>query len=185
MADYRSGSRSRIVVNTSRQTGRGPARRAPASRSPEIWVALSVIGAATLATFLALYLTSRPYDPMSTRLNAQQTVPAGPSLSPTPKPSVSATPTPVASVSAPSPETSEAQPAIVDDTTIQSGIEKALAADTATAGADVSTLVENGRVTIVGSVKSAEMKQRIERIIRSVKGVTSIDDQLVVSAPSP
>jgi len=184
MPDNRSGSRSRIVINTPpRKTGRGPARRAPSSGSPEIWVALSVIVAAGLATFLALYLTSRPYDPMSASLNPQAAVPAGPSLSPTAKPSASTTPTP-ASLSTP-PSTPEAEPVIVDDATIQSGIESALASDSATAGADVSTLVESGRVTIVGSVRSKALKQRIELIIRSVKGVNGIDNQLVVTEASP
>ena len=184
MANNRSGSRSRIVINTPRQTGRGPARRAPDGRSPELWVAISVIAAAAFATFLALYLTSRPYDPMSASLDAQQAVPAGPSLSPTPKASPSPTPTPL-SITTPTPATSEPEPAIIDDATIQSGIEKALAADTAAAGADVSTLVDAGRVTVVGSVKSADLKQRVERIIRSVKGVASVDNQLVVTESTP
>ena len=49
----------------------------------------------------------------------------------------------------------------------------------------MSTLVENGKVTIVGSVKSAEVKQRVERTIRSVKGVIAVDNQLVITEASP
>jgi osmotically-inducible protein OsmY len=50
---------------------------------------------------------------------------------------------------------------------------------------DVSTLVEGGKVTIVGAVKSPELKQRVEKAIQSVKGVTSVDNQLVVTEATP
>ena len=165
-------------------------RRPPAQgynqrpRNTEVWLAISLIVAAALATFLALFLTSRPYDPMSASLEPQQTVPVGPGISPSPKPSASASPTPqtAPSASLPSGETS---PAVVDDATIQSEIDKTLASDSALANLDVSTLVENGKVTIVGSVKSAELKQRVAREIRALKGVTSIDNQLVIVESTP
>lgn len=183
MGDYRT-TRSRIVVDTSRS--RGPARRGYQERPryTEVWLAISLIGAAAIATFLALFLTSRPYDPTSASLPPQQTIPAGPSITPSPKASISTTPTPL---SAPSPSLplGETSPAAVDDATIQSQIDKTLAADPALANLDVSTLVESGKVTIVGSVKSAEMKQRVAREIRAIKGVTSIDNQLVVSETTP
>jgi len=73
----------------------------------------------------------------------------------------------------------------VDDASVQSHIEAALAADPALARLDVSTLVENGKVTIVGSVRSAELKQRVERTIRSLKGVVAVDNQLVVNEATP
>ncbi|HXI26014.1 MAG TPA: BON domain-containing protein [Pyrinomonadaceae bacterium] len=121
---------------------------------------------------------------MSASLEPQQTVPVGPGISPSPKPSASASPTPqtAPSASLPSGETS---PAVVDDATIQSEIDKTLASDSALANLDVSTLVENGKVTIVGSVKSAELKQRVAREIRALKGVTSIDNQLVIVESTP
>lgn len=76
-------------------------------------------------------------------------------------------------------------PAQIDDATIQSNIDKTLATDSTLSGLDVSTLVENGRVTIVGSVKSPELKQRVERTILLIKGVTSVDNQLVIAATTP
>ena len=72
-----------------------------------------------------------------------------------------------------------------DDVTIRSHIEAALASDAVVSKLDVSILVDNGKVTIMGSVKSAELKQRIERIVRGVKGVNSIDDQLVITEATP
>ena len=186
MPDPRS-SRSRIVVDTSRraQTNVRGANRTP-SRNPEPWIAISIIVAAALATFLALFITSRTFDPETASFGPQQAIPAGPVFSPSPRQSPTVSPTPQAK---PSAQTSpiaggEATPP-VDDASIQSHIESALGADPALAKLDVSTLVENGKVTIVGSVRSAELKQRIERTIRSVKGVAAVDNQLVVNEATP
>jgi len=189
VADQRRPSRTRFTVETSRRKSKASStRKGGTGRSDEIWIALSVIGAAGLATFLALFLTSRPFDPMNASIAPQQVVPAGPVISPSPSPRSSATttpsPSPVQEVSPSTPggETASEPP---DDATIQSHIEAALASDSVVSKVDVSTLVANGKVTIVGSVRSAELKQRIERIIRSVKGVTGVDDQLVITEATP
>ena len=179
-------NRSRIVVETSARPRRPPPRYAQRPRNAELWLAISLIVAAGLATFFALFLTSRPYDPMTASLAPQQTVPAGPSISPSPspKPSASVTPTPQSAAS-PSLPLGQTSPVAIDDATIQSQIEKMIAADPALANLDLSTLVENGKVTIVGSVKSADLKQRAAREIRAIKGVTSVDNQLVVTEATP
>jgi osmotically-inducible protein OsmY len=57
--------------------------------------------------------------------------------------------------------------------------------DSALADLDISTIVEGGRVTIVGSVRSVELKQRVVRVVRGIKGVSSIDNQLVVIEATP
>jgi hypothetical protein len=151
-------------------------------------VAVTVIGAAALATFLALFLTSRPYDPMSSSTAPQQEVPQGPAgPQPSLKPSPAATPAPQSSqspisVSAPTPEASKAIP---DDATIESQIEKSLASDPSLSQLDVSTLIENGKVTLVGSVRSTDQKQKVERLVRAIKGVLAVDNQLVVIAATP
>jgi hypothetical protein len=175
--------RKRVVISTSRQSQSSP-RPVRRTGSREGIVALSIIGAAALATFLALYLTSRPYDPMSSTFEAQQTAPSGPlaSQSPTPLP----TPTARATQPSESPEPAgETTAAAVDDATIQAQIERASRSDPALANLDVSTIVEGGRVTIIGSVPSAETKQRVERVIRSIRGVTAVDNQLVVIEATP
>lgn len=152
-------------------------------------MALTVIGAAALATFVALFITSRPYDPMNSTVAPLQTVPAG-SLAaqpwPKPSPSVSSTPqSNQAATSQQSPEPAGERATIPDDAAIQSQIERTLASDQTLSKLDVSTLVEGGKVTIVGSVRSADLKQRIEKALRSVKGVTAVDNQLVVTDATP
>jgi hypothetical protein len=179
--------RSRFVVDASARRQAQPTRSKPASSANELWIAISVIVAAALATFLALFITSRPFDPETSSLAPQQTVPSGPITSPSSKPSptVSATPQTKPSVQQ-SPTVSGGEIATpVDDASIQSRIDSAFAADAALAKLDVSTLVENGKVTVVGSVRSGELKQRVERTIRALKGVTSVDNQLVVNDATP
>ena len=147
-------------------------------------MAVSIIAAAALATFVALFLTSRPYDPMNSTADAQQSVPpSSVAMQPTPKqsptPNNSTTP---AQTPEPAGETASAPP---DDSAIQAEIEKTFRADPALSELDVSAIVEGGRVTVVGSVRSAELKQRVERVIRSIKGVVSVDNQLVVIEGTP
>ncbi|HEX7531139.1 MAG TPA: BON domain-containing protein, partial [Pyrinomonadaceae bacterium] len=171
------------------QRGARPTGRQPRPGRREGIVALTVIGAAALATFVALFLTSRPYDPMNSTLAPVQTVPAG-SLttqpSPKPSPTVSPSPRPNQSVTAPpSPEPAGATGAVPDDAGIQSQIERTVDSDPVLSKLDVSTLVEGGKVTIVGSVRSTDLKQRVERALRSVKGVVSVDNQLVVTEATP
>jgi len=176
--------RSRIVVETSRQRSNARQRRQPSARNPEPWIAISIIVAAALATFFALFITSRPFDPDAASFGPQQAIPAGPAVSPSPKPSPNVSPTPQNRPSAsPSASTEPALP--VDDASIQARIEAAMAADPQLSKLDVSALVENGKVTIVGSVKSAELKQRVEKSVRSIKGVVAIDNQLVVNEATP
>jgi hypothetical protein len=174
--------RKRVVISTARQS-RSSGRPGRRTGSREWVVALSVIGAAALATFIALFLTSRPYDPMSSTFDAQQTVPSGPLVTQSPTP----TPTPTATATQPSesPEPSETVVAAVDDATIQAQIERTSRSDPALANLDVSTIVEGGRVTIIGSVPSAETKQRVERTIRAIRGVLAVDNQLVVIEATP
>jgi BON domain len=189
MSDH-AKRRSRIVIETPsarRQRSGRPVGRQPGPGTREGIVALTVIGAATLATFVALFLTSRPSDPMNSTIAPVQTVPAGSlALQPSPKPSPTISPSPKQNQPAtapPSPET--ASETVPDDAGIQSQIERTLASDPTLSKLDVSTLVEGGKVTIVGSVRSTDLKQRVERALRSVKGVASVDNQLVVTEATP
>lgn len=188
MSDY-DKRRSRIVIDTPharQQHGPRPVGAQPKPGTREAIVALTVIAAAALATFLALFLTSRPYDPMNSTLAPVQTVPAGSlATQPSPKPSPTALPSNQTPATHPSAEPAAETATVPDDTGIQSEIERTLASDPALSKLDVSTLVEGGKVTIVGSVKSIDLKQRVEKTLRSVKGVISVDNQLVVTEATP
>lgn len=184
--------RNRIVINTSsgrNRQGRASSGVRPAmtrGRPREGLVAISVIAAAAFATFIALFLTSRPYDPMNSTFDAQSQVPQAPIAMPA-SPRTSPTPTPAQTQNAATPEPAGRvdETAPPDDASIQAQIEKAMNTDSALAGLDVSTFVESGKVTIVGSVRNADLKQRVERAVRTVKGVLTVDNQLVLLEPTP
>jgi hypothetical protein len=191
MADYSNrGNRNRIVVKTrswsDRRVPQSSSRR-PASKTREGVLALSVIAAAALATFIALFLTSRPYDPMNSTVLPQQIIPLGPAVAqPSPKPSPSTSTQPKAAAEqSPTPATETKGAAGTNDAGIQAQIERVLAADPVLSKLDVSTLVEGGKVTLVGSVGSADVKSRVEKTIKSVRGVVTVDNQLVVTAATP
>ena len=180
--------KNRIVVDASRRHQSASNKR-PQARPPgsEPWIAISIIVAAALATFLAMFITSRPFDPGAASLAPQQTIPAGPLVSPSTRVSPTISPTPQTKLSVeqtPSISEGEVAPA-VDDASIQSRIDALLAADVTLTKLDVSTLVENGKVTIFGSVQSTELKQRVEKVIRSIKGVNIVNNQLVVNEATP
>jgi hypothetical protein len=151
-------------------------------------VAISVVAAAAFATFLALFLTSRPYDPMNSTFDAQQGIPQAPiamQSSPKSSPTPTAQQTPNPATQETTGPAGEASNPVPDDAGIQAQIEQALSSDAVLAQLDVSTIVEGGRVTIIGSVRSIELKQRVERTVRSVRGVVNIDNQLAVIEATP
>jgi hyperosmotically inducible periplasmic protein len=177
-------NRIEVPLSGRRSTGRGQPAASAGRRSAEAIVAATVIGAAALATFLALFLTSRPYDPMTSTIAPRPDIPPSSIASqsspkPSSQPSVKPSPTPVEAGG------SSTGLAIPDDAAIQAEIERKVAADPTISNLDVSTIVEGGKVTLVGSVKSQELKTRVDKLIRSVKGVTSVDNQLVLTESTP
>jgi len=183
-----SQRRNRIVVPANSARYRSGSRLNSQPRPREGLTAITLIGAAMLATFLALFLTSRPYDPMNSTIAPQPDVPSG-QLMMQPSPKSSPSPTPQLNQnSAPgqSPEPGGGNTAAtIDDATIQNEIEKLIAADATLSKLDIDTIVEGGRATIVGSVRSAELKQRVEKMVRSVKGVLAVDNQLAIIEATP
>src|ERR1700704_2945032 len=130
MADYSNRSnRNRLVIKAPRRSGRDQTRtRRSAPKTRESLLAISVIAAAALATFIALFLTSRPFDPMNSTVLPQVGVPQGPAiLQPSPKPSPSTSP-PQKTAAEQSP-TPTAETTGSNDAAIQSQIERTLAAD--------------------------------------------------------
>ncbi len=101
--------------------------------------------------------------------------------SPNPTPTGTSSP---AERQTPAPEQSPDTPT-PNDAEIKAEIERVLASDAALSSLDVNAIVEGGKVTLSGAVDSAELKQRAERAIRSIKGVISINNQLVVTQATP
>lgn len=68
----------------------------------------------------------------------------------------------------------------IDDSTITTKVKAKLFDDPVTSGWDVKVVTHQGVVQLSGFVKSAQEKQRAEEIVRSVPGVKSVANSLIV-----
>jgi uncharacterized protein HemX len=69
---------------------------------------------------------------------------------------------------------------VPDDSSIQTAVDKKLTDDPVFSTLGITATVLNGKATLMGTVKSDALKAQVERAIRSVKGVKSVDNQLTV-----
>jgi osmotically-inducible protein OsmY len=68
-----------------------------------------------------------------------------------------------------------------DDSSVQSAVDKKLSDDPGLSALAITATVVNGKVTLIGMVHSNAEKSQVERAVRQVKGVKSIDNQISVS----
>src|SRR5215213_7672601 len=68
------------------------------------------------------------------------------------------------------------------DSTIQTAVDKKLTDDPEISPLGITATVLNGKVMLVGTVKTEEMKTRIERMVKQIKGVKEVDNQISVIA---
>src|SRR5688500_17517757 len=67
------------------------------------------------------------------------------------------------------------------DSTIQTAIDKRLMDDPAFSSLGITASVINGKVMLIGTVKTEGLKADIERMVKQVKGVKEVDNQIIVS----
>lgn len=72
-----------------------------------------------------------------------------------------------------------------DDTTLQTRVETAFRADADISTSNVIATVLDGKATITGEVKTAAVKQKAERLVRSVKGIASVENKVTVNPDAP
>ena len=68
------------------------------------------------------------------------------------------------------------------DSTIQAAIDKKLSDDPAISQLGITASVVNGKVMLIGTVKTDALKTQIERMVKQVKGVKEVDNQISVIA---
>lgn len=210
--DEEQQRRSRVVVETPTarrevvhsQTVRYPEERRGFSGGMVATVALAAIA---LTVIVFLFLTNPSDDSDNTNINvragAQPTpfvqtpvmVQPTPLVQPTPiiiqqAPPMTTTAPPPVVIQQPAPAAAPpatAAPAATgpDDTALQSRIDKAYRDDSEIAATDVMALVIDGKATLTGTVNSAALKQKAERLARAVKGLSSVENKIVVSANTP
>jgi hypothetical protein len=66
------------------------------------------------------------------------------------------------------------------DSTIQAAVDKKLSDDPDLSTLGITASVIDGKVMLLGSVQSQELKTQVERLVKQVKGVKSVDNQITV-----
>lgn len=146
-----------------------------------------VIGVMLATTLFLLLLSGQLHDTTAGDLIAKSaaplplntTSPDQTALShPTPSPRFTSTapsPSPTAT-----PAIDESTANVPDDAAIQEAIDKKLQSSAELSSLNVIATVTAGKVVVVGSVASDELKEKVERLLRSVKGVRQVDNQIAV-----
>jgi len=198
--DEEQEKRSRVVIQT--PTARREvvetvvARSAPERRGVSTGVvAALVIGSVALVTILFLFLLNRQSEGTAVSANVQTTsaptpLPQQPVIvqQPTPLPQQppiiieqpsTTQPAPVI-IQQPAPTTTTTASSGTDDTAIQSAIDKRMAEDATLSTLGVTATVQDGKVTVIGTVDTAALKNQVERLIKGIKGVKAVDNQIIV-----
>jgi BON domain len=75
-----------------------------------------------------------------------------------------------------------AVPNVPDDGAIQAEVEKRLQKDSNLSSLNITVSVTGGKAMLMGTVNSEQLKKQAEKIALSVKGVKSVDNQILVTA---
>jgi hypothetical protein len=185
--------RSRVVVET--PTARREVVRTETAHVPNREgfstgaVAALVVGAVALVTILFLFLmnnqqqTNNSNLPVATTTQPQQqpVIVQQPATAQQQPPIIVQQP---ASQPAPvivtGPPAGSATSGTNDDNTVQMAVDKRISDDPTVSSLGVTALVMDGKVTLTGTVNSEDMKSRVERLIKDIKGVRAVDNKLIV-----
>jgi hypothetical protein len=197
--DEEQARKSRVVVETPNE--RREVIQSQAVRTPDRsgisagMVGVLVVVAIALITMLVLFwMSSQPTTtdtanttpPQQPTTIVQQPAPAQqppviiqqPAHVTQPGP-VIVTPPAGGTTSAPA-TTTDTQAAMNVDTHIQTQIDKRLTDDPAFSSLGITATVLDGKVTLLGTVKTQDLKDAAERMVKQIKGVKSVDNQITV-----
>lgn len=190
--DEEQAKRSRVVVETPgerREVVHSQSVRTPDNSGISAgMVGVLVVVAIALITMLVLFwLSSQPATTDNANLAAQQPTTVVQQPAPVQQPPViiqqpapATQPAPIV-VTPPAGGTTTAPADTTNiDSTIQAAVDKKLADDPEISTLGITASVLNGKVMLVGTVKTEELKMRIERMVKQVKGVKDVDNQISV-----
>lgn len=191
--DEQEARKSRVVVetpNTRREVTHTEAVRGDRDGVSGATVGVIVVVAIALVTILILFLMSGQNSVANDNLALQQQQPVQPSTTIVQQPAAQQPPVIIQQA----PPATQQAPIIVtqpaaggstsgpDDSTIQSEIDKRILDDPNLSTLGVTVSVISGKATLIGTVKSEVVKSQFERLVRAVKGVKEVDNQIIVSA---
>lgn len=193
--DEEQARRSRVVVETPNE--RREVVHSQSVRTPDNsgisagMVGVLVVVAIALITMLVLFwLSSQPTtDPNLATQPAQQPTTVVQQPAPVQQPPViiqqpapATQPAPIVVTPPAGGSTMPAETAANMDSTIQAAVDKKITDDPEISTLGITASVLDGKVMLVGTVKTEELKTRIERMVKQVKGVKSVDNQISVIA---
>jgi hypothetical protein len=193
MANEQQSESRRVVVET--PNARREVVHSEAVRYPErsgvsgAVLAAIVVGVIALATIIILFVMNQQQNDANANLAQtppQTTIVQQPAQQPVQQPPVivqqpATQPAPVIINGQPAPAGGGSTAATgPDDGTIQTAIDKKLNDDPVFSSLGITVTVLNGKATLMGTVKTEALKSQVERAVRNVKGVKSVDNQISV-----
>src|SRR5258706_9136559 len=150
-------------------------------------LAAIVVGVIALAAIIILFVMNQQQNDANANVAQtppQTTIVQQPAQQPpnvvVQQPAPVTQPAPVIINGQPAPATSGGTTSGPDDGSIQAAIDKKLSNDPTLSTLGVTATVLNGKVTLMGMVKTEALKSQVERAVRNVKGVKSVDNQISV-----
>ena len=147
-----------------------------------------MVGVIALAAIIILFVLNQQQNSVNANLATQQPAQA-PVQQPAQQPPVIVQqPAPAAqppviingAPSAPSTSGGFTSTTASDDSAVQTAVDKKLNDDPQLSSLGITATVVNGKATLLGMVHSQSEKSQVERAVRSVKGVKSIDNQITI-----
>lgn len=191
--DEEQARRSRVVVETPNERREVVSSQSVRDNSgiSAGMVGVLVVVAIALITMLVLFWMSSQPTTDNANLTAQQPptvvqqpapVQQPPVIIQQPAPATQPAPivvTPPAGGSTSSASTTTAE-SVNMDSTIQAAIDKSLIDDPDLSTLGITASVLDGKVMLIGTVKTEALKVQAERVAKQVKGVKSVDNQITV-----
>src|SRR5215212_8580234 len=196
--DEEHAKRSRVVVDT--PTERREVVSSQSVRTPDNsgisagMVGVLVVVAIALITMLVLFWLSSQPATDNANLTAQQPptvvqqpapVQQPPVIIQQPAPATQPAPiivSPPAGGSTSSSASTTTAESVNMDSAIQAAVDKRLTDDPELSTLGITASVLNGKVTLLGTVKTEALKTQVEKLVKQVKGVKEVDNQISVIA---
>lgn len=191
--DEEQARRSRVVVETPnerREVVHSQSVRDNSGISAGMVGVLVVVAIALITMLVLFWLSSQPTTDETAALPTQQQPTVIQQPAPAQQPPViiqqpAAPATQPAPIIVTPPAGGSTAPTTTDsvsvDSAIQTAIDKRLTDDPAFSSLGISASVINGKVLLIGTVKTEGLKADVERMVKQLKGVKEVDNQIIVS----
>jgi len=190
--DDEQAQRSRVVVetpNSRREVTRTEAVRTDRGGVSGATVGVIVVVAIALITIVVLFLMNNQNANTNANLAEQQPAQAPvivqqPAAQQQPpvivqQPATAPNQPPIV-INQPAPVSGSAPVNNSNDGAVQAAVDKKLSDDPTLSALGITTTVLDGKVTVNGTVQSEALKSQIDRVLRGVKGVKQVDNQIIV-----